>query len=99
MTAIAGLVQDAWGYPVVGARVQIWERSVLRATVYTDEHGFYLWAYKYTGKPTTFTVKLPEFGMQITFAFKSNGIVVANFYLPSPDGSIPGRTEVFAKWL
>ncbi len=51
-------------------------------TAYVDENGWYLWNYKYTGKATTFTVKLPAYGQSKSVTLKSNGFVIANFTVP-----------------
>jgi hypothetical protein len=56
-------------------------------TVYTDQDGWYMWAYKYTGKPATFTVKLPNYpaaqpSQSQTVTLKSNGFLVVNFTVP-----------------
>jgi hypothetical protein len=58
---VAGLVLDDYGNPVVGATVQISYnngKTTYSNIVTTDEDGFYMLYYKYTGKPVTFTVKL-----------------------------------------
>jgi hypothetical protein len=34
-------------------------------TVYTDEDGWHMWQYKWTGKAATFTVTLPEYLVEI----------------------------------
>lgn len=102
---IAGLVVDAWGTPVPNVKVEIWQGSEWKVTLSTDENGFYMWAYKYGGKPTTFTVRLPDTPgsdgnpMERSFIFKSNGFAVVNFHLPSWTPEIASWTEVFAKWL
>lgn len=79
---IAGLVRDQNGTPVPGVVVQIYDSTGhLLATVFTDKDGWYMWSYKYTGKPTTFTVSLPSFGQSQSLALKSNGFAIANFTL------------------
>jgi hypothetical protein len=47
----------------------------------TDADGWYFWEFKYTGKETTFTVKLgaPYSTVQKTVPLKSNGYAVASF--------------------
>ena len=96
---IAGLVMEADGTPIPDVKVEIYQGTTLMARLTTDEHGFYMWTYKYSGKPTPFTVKLPDLGMQVSFIFKSKGFAIVNFYLEGPGGTPPARTEVFAKWL
>jgi hypothetical protein len=50
--------------------------------VYTDADGWYMWQYKYTGKASTFTVKLPAYNLQQSVTLKSNAFVVVNFTVP-----------------
>jgi hypothetical protein len=79
VNGVAGLVLGAGGEPVAGATIQVWQGSTLWKTVYTDEDGWYMALFKYTGKPTTFTVQVIQLGVQQSFALKSNGFAVANF--------------------
>jgi len=81
---IAGLVKlNASNDPVPNVRVQIYDSSnKLVATAYTDQDGWYMWQYKYTGKAATFTVSLPAYGLAQTATLKSNGFVLASFNLP-----------------
>lgn len=76
---IGGLVLDSDGNPIANAKVQIYQGKTLLGTVYTDDDGWYMFSYKYTGKPTTFTVKVPILGAQQTVTLKANGFVVVNF--------------------
>ena len=80
---IAGLVlHAATSDPAVGAKVQIYDASnKLVASLTTDQDGWYMWQHKYTGKAATFTVKLPDFGLQ-SVTLKSNGFVIASFTVP-----------------
>src|SRR5437867_327547 len=57
---IGGLVLESDGDPVSNVQVEISSTKKL-ATVYTDQHGWYMWAYKDTGKAATFTVELPAY--------------------------------------
>jgi hypothetical protein len=80
---IGGLVLRDDGTPISGVRVDI-SGGGTSATVYTDQDGWYMWQYKYTGKPTTFTVKLPAYwpanpGAKQEVTVKSNSFVVVNF--------------------
>jgi hypothetical protein len=50
------------------------------ATVYTDEDGWYMWSFKYTGKATTFNVTMAGITKSITL--KSNGYVEVDFEVP-----------------
>jgi hypothetical protein len=79
---IAGLVLKANNEPAVKVPVYIYDSSnkLVFSTV-TDQDGWYYWEYKYTGKATTFTVKLgaPYTSHHETVTIKSNGFVTANF--------------------
>jgi hypothetical protein len=70
--------------PVAGVMVRIYDSRSTRplGTVYTDEDGWYMWQYKYTGKPAMFTVKLPDYDKSQSVTLKSNGFLVVNFTLP-----------------
>jgi hypothetical protein len=75
---IGGLVLDSYGYPIVNAKVQIYQGKTLYGTAYTDADGWYMCNFKYTGKPTSFTVKTSGFADQ-TVTLKANGFLVINF--------------------
>jgi hypothetical protein len=78
-----GLVTDSQGNPVKGVKVQIYgPDGKLIATVYTDEDGWYMYNYKWTGKAATFTVKLPDYKQSKSVTLKANGFVVVNFVIP-----------------
>jgi len=78
-----GIVLNSGGDPVQGVKVEIYDsKSKLLMTVYTDEDGWYMWQYKYTGKAAIFTVKLPATGQQQSVTLKSNGFVTVNFTVP-----------------
>ena len=79
---IGGLVLESDGDPVPNVEVQIYQGTKLKATVYTDADGWYMWQYKYTGKAATFTVKLPVYNLSKTVTLKSNGYLVVSFTLP-----------------
>jgi len=81
---IAGLVmQSGTNEPIPNVKVQIYDASnKLATTVYTDQDGWYMWQYKYTGKAATFTVKLPSYNQATSVTLKSNGFVIATFALP-----------------
>ena len=79
---IAGLVLKASGDPVAKVPVLIYDAShKLVFSTATDQDGWYQWEYKYTGKATTFTVKLGGLytGHEETVTIKSNGYVAVNF--------------------
>jgi len=66
--------------PVPNVKVKIYDASnKLVTTVYTDQDGWYMWQYKYTGKATTFTVKLPSYNQSKSVTLKSNGFVIVTF--------------------
>ncbi len=104
---VAGLVLDASGTPIEGVKVQVCIGSTCFDAGKTDEHGFYMWSYKYSGKPTTITVKLQILdshgnlleSSETSFIFKSNGFAAVTFHLPSDDGTVPLDVDVQAKWL
>jgi hypothetical protein len=70
------------GDVVAGTQVQVLSGGRLLSTVTTDEDGWYMYAYKYTGKATYFTVRLPAFGLSQTVTMKANGFAVVNFLTP-----------------
>jgi hypothetical protein len=80
---IAGLVlKTGTNEPVQGAQVRI-TGDGQTATVTTDEDGWYMWQYKYTGKATPFTVALLQpYNQSQTVTLKSNGFVVLSFTVP-----------------
>jgi hypothetical protein len=57
----------------------IYQGNTLLGTVYTDADGWYMFNYKYTGKATSFTVKVPSLGAEQTVTLKSNGFLVVSF--------------------
>ena len=80
---IGGTALKADTAPVQNTRADIYNSSGKKvSTVYTDEDGWYMWSYKYTGKPTTFTVKLPAYNLSKTVQVKSNGYAQADFVVP-----------------
>ena len=80
---VGGLVSlAANGDPIVGAKADIYNGTKKVATAYSDADGWYMWAYKYTGKAASFTVKLPAYALQQSATLKSNGFVAFNFAVP-----------------
>jgi hypothetical protein len=75
---IGGLILGNDGSPIAGATVKIYQGKTLYATAYTDADGWYMCNFKYTGKATSFTVKVAGFADQ-TVTLKSNGFAVVNF--------------------
>ncbi|MGE3521427.1 MAG: DUF4215 domain-containing protein [Candidatus Dadabacteria bacterium] len=78
---IGGLVLEADGDPAANVKVQIYQGTKLMKTVYTDDDGWYMWQFKYTGKATTFTVTLPDYGLSKNLTLKSNGYIIVSFTL------------------
>jgi hypothetical protein len=73
-------LQAATGDPIAGVRVQVLDsKNKVIATVFSDQDGYYQWLYKYTGKPTTFTFRLPDYGKSQSLTFKANGFQEVNF--------------------
>ena len=80
---IGGLVlKQGTGDPVPNVTVDIYQGNKKVGSVLTDEDGWYMWVYKYTGKATTFTVKLPAYNLSQDFTLKSNGYGIINFNVP-----------------
>jgi Prealbumin-like fold domain len=80
---IGGLVKkNDTAQPLPNVKAQIYQGTSLKGTVYTDDDGWYMWAYKYTGKATTFTVKLPNYGLSKSDTLKSNGFLSMDFTTP-----------------
>ncbi|HET8652952.1 MAG TPA: hypothetical protein VFM13_10310, partial [Gaiellaceae bacterium] len=80
---IAGLVlKSSTTDPVGNAKAQIYQGTKLMTTQYADEDGWFMWQYKYTGKATTFTVKLPAYGLSKAVTLKANGFVAVDFLTP-----------------
>ena len=80
---IGGLtIRNGVDDPVADVAVDIYQGTKKMATVKTDQDGWYMWSYKYTGKPTTFTVKLPAQAMAQTVTLKANGFLAVDFTLP-----------------
>ncbi len=77
---IGGLVLQGGG-PVQGASVRISDGSgKVLTTVTTDQDGWYMWNYKYTGKAATFIVTLlSPYSATQTVTLKSNSFLVVNF--------------------
>jgi hypothetical protein len=75
---IGGLVLNSLGSPIGGVKVEISIGNKLVGTVFTDEDGWYMWNYKYTGKPTTVTVKLPG-SPAMAFCARLEAVAVSPF--------------------
>ena len=80
---IGGLVLRAGsGDPVPNVVVDIYQGGKKVGTATSDEDGWYMWVYKYTGKATTFTIKLPAYNLSQDVTLKSNGYGIVNFTVP-----------------
>jgi hypothetical protein len=80
---IGGLVLRAGsGDPVQNVAVDIYQGTKKVGTATTDEDGWYMWVYKYTGKAVEFTVKLPAYNLTQSITLKSNGYGIVNFTIP-----------------
>jgi hypothetical protein len=81
----AGFVTDGYLNPLVNVRVDIFDPTgALIGSAYSDVDGFYMYQYKYTGKPATFTVRLPRYGLSQQVTLKANGIVLVSFIVERP---------------
>jgi hypothetical protein len=84
----AGLVTDVNGDPVAGAVIHIFRSDAVGSVwvVITDQDGWYMYSYKYTGKPTKFTIKETTYrgfaGAQVEVWVKSNSMNIVNFNIP-----------------
>jgi hypothetical protein len=82
---IGGLVQDSTGTGIPTAKVVILQDTKTMGTVYTDADGWYMWAYKWTGKAAIFTVNMWPYapyssGLKTqTVTLKANGYLTVNF--------------------
>ena len=76
---IAGVVTDLSGTPLSGKTVKIHEGDTPKSTVTTDSNGYHQHVFTYNGKPTTFTIKLPEYNVQKSVTIKSNKLVIVTF--------------------
>ncbi len=89
---IGGLVLNTNGDAVKNAKVQIYQGTSksATATVYTDEDGWYMWQYKWTGKAVSFVIKMTpslpykQTTQSQTVMLKANGYLVVNFTVPLP---------------
>jgi hypothetical protein len=91
VAGFGGVVKDINEDPVKGAKVLITGPGLPAAgvEVTTDTNGYYQHLFKYTGKSTSFTIKLksslvPLYSEQIQIqTAKSNSYVITNFTIPS----------------
>jgi hypothetical protein len=67
---------------VADVSAEIWLGTKKMGAVKSDADGWFMWSYKYTGKPVTFTVKVPAFGLAQSATLKSNGFLVFTFITP-----------------
>jgi hypothetical protein len=84
----AGQVTSSGGTPIPGVKVEIFgPTGSLLGSAVTDEDGWYVFSYKYSGKEASFTVKLPvsdyvSIADQQTVTLKSNGFARVDFTVP-----------------
>jgi hypothetical protein len=77
-----GLVTDDVGNPVAGAPVRITLDGAWLGEATTDEDGWYMFVYKYLGKPADYTVMLLDTEQSDSGALKANKFAEANFEVP-----------------
>ena len=77
---IGGLVLDEFGTPVEGAKVEVLQGKDSYGTAVTDEDGWYMVNFKYTGKPVTFTIKVDGYPDQ-KLTIKANSFSLVYFDL------------------
>lgn len=70
------------GDAILPTTVEYWMGTKKLGSQSTDEDGWSMWTYKYTGKATTFTVKLPAYRLSQNVTMKSNGYVSVSFAVP-----------------
>ena len=75
---VGGLVLAEDGTPVEGALVKVYLGNSLYSDCYTDEDGWYMCDFKYTGKPVTFTVKTNGYDDQ-TVTLRANSFALVTF--------------------
>ena len=77
------MILHANGDPAPGVTVKIYDsKNKMMASVVSDEDGWYMWAYKYTGKATTFTTAVPAYSLAQSVTLKTNGYLVVHFTIP-----------------
>jgi hypothetical protein len=77
------VVDKVTGKPVSNAKVAIYNPTGgVLTTQYTDEDGYYMYAYKHTAKAATYTVKLPGWAKSTSITVKANGFAPINFEVP-----------------
>ena len=52
------------------------------ATLYTDEDGYYMLAYKHTSKSATYKVTVPTYNRVVSILVKANGFAPVDFEVP-----------------
>jgi len=75
---LGGLVMEA-GNPVAGATMNISLNGVFLGTATTDEDGWYMYIYKYTGKSVPYTVEWQGSGLSKSGTMKANRFAEVNF--------------------
>jgi hypothetical protein len=77
---VNGLLLKSSGSGKANVRVEFWgPTGKLIASTTTDADGFYMFSYKATGKPSTYTIKVPTLGLQKSTPLKANGYALVTF--------------------
>ncbi len=78
---VGGLSEFVNGDAVKGATVKIYQGNKLMATVTSDEDGWFMWQYKWTGKRVTFSVDLTwgQYHRIQNVVLKANGFIEVDF--------------------
>jgi len=79
---VGGLALKPDKTAVAGAQADVYIAGKKAGTVTTDEDGWYMWTYKYTGKRVALMVKLPAFNLTQNSEIKSNAFVQVDFVVP-----------------
>jgi hypothetical protein len=78
------LADGSQGDPLKGKKIEIYQGTGKSpvATVLTDEDGYYMWQFKWTGKAANFIVKMPEYNLSQSVMLKANGYLFVSFNVP-----------------
>jgi hypothetical protein len=77
---VNGMITKITGDPKTNVRVEFYgANNKLIGSTNSDADGFYMFAYKHTGKAATYTIKVPSLGLQKSVTLKANGFALANF--------------------
>ena len=77
------VINKVTGDPEENVKVVIYNpKNATLATLYTDQDGYYMYAYKHTAKAATYTLKLPAYNKSQAITVKANGFAAVDFELP-----------------